>query len=79
MNIYGQAQESEEKALQNSAKTAKLDTKNGLIVCPNCGRLTSQAVRPDTEARNLVLWCRRCKASNIVDIEHGACSLSSHC
>ncbi len=65
--------------LQSKQNDGKLVTKDGLIVCPNCGRTTSQAVRSDTEARNLVLWCRRCKASNLVNIEHGACSLSSHC
>ena len=65
--------------LQSKRNDVKLVIKDGLIVCPNCGRTTSQTVRSDTEAHNLGLWCRRCKASNIVNIEHGACSLSSHC
>ncbi|WP_242960656.1 cysteine-rich KTR domain-containing protein [Flavonifractor sp. An92] len=45
-------------------------------MCPSCKLRTSQAVRPETVARNLQLWCRHCKATYIVDIESGQCFLS---
>lgn len=65
--------------LQCKPKRGKLIVKDGLIICPNCKAKTNQAVRPDTEARNLQLWCRTCKAIHIVNIEHGQCYVISRC
>lgn len=62
--------------------TKKYDTlvvKDGLIVCPNCYRKTNQAIRPDTVAKHLSLWCRSCKAVHLVNIDHGQCYLISRC
>lgn len=60
-------------------KSDKLNIKDGLIVCPNCKQKTNQAVRSDTEAVNLTLWCRNCKAVHLVNIEHGQCYVISRC
>ena len=68
-----------EKTLASSGKSVKLIVKDGLIVCPNCKQKTNQAVRPDTEATNLTLWCRSCKAVHLVNIEHGQCYVISRC
>lgn len=51
-------------------------TKDGYIVCPVCRFKTSQQIRPDTEAKNLRVWCRKCKQVTVVNIEHGQCFLS---
>lgn len=40
----------------------------GRVVCPNCGRETSQRVLPDTEARRLPVYCKLCKKAFITDI-----------
>lgn len=62
--------------LQNQLASATLVVKNHKIVCPFCRRLTQQVVRSDTEARNLQVFCRGCKAEFVVNIENGQCSSS---
>lgn len=62
--------------MQTANTHDKLVIRNGYIVCPSCKLRTSQAVRPDTVARQLQLWCRHCKATYIVNIESGQCFLS---
>lgn len=65
--------------LQNDPKYGKLAVKNGLIVCPVCKQRTNQAVRPDTKATNLTVWCKNCKAIHLVNIENGQCYMISRC
>ncbi|MCI9473457.1 MAG: hypothetical protein HFF31_05535 [Flavonifractor sp.] len=65
--------------MQSRGKADRLKLKDGLIVCPVCRQKTNQVVREDTTARNLVLWCRNCKAVHLVDIEFGQCFLISRC
>ncbi len=65
--------------MSTGSKSVKLVIKAGLIVCPNCKQKTNQAVRPDTEATNLTLWCRSCKAVHLVNIDHGQCYVISRC
>ena len=49
-----------------------LTTKDGWLTCPVCGRNHRLLkVRPETEARNLQLFCRTCRSEVIVDIEKG--------
>lgn len=57
----------------------KLNMKDGYIVCPVCKRKTNQAVRPETTAKNLQLWCRNCKSVHLVDIDRGQCYMLSRC
>lgn len=40
----------------------------GRVVCPSCGRETSQRVLPETEARRLPVYCKLCKKAFITDI-----------
>ena len=61
--------------MQTGKNCGKLVVKDGLYVCPNCRKKTHQVSRADTEARNLVLWCRNCKAKFLVNIDHGQCSV----
>ena len=80
MNIYGQDKKVREKGLQSTKKCSTLATvRDSLVVCPNCRQKTSQAIRPDTKASNLTLWCRRCKAAYLVDIADGQCYVISRC
>lgn len=65
--------------MQAGLKHDKLVIKDGLYVCPNCKQKTSQAARADTNAQNLSLWCRNCKAIYLVDIERGQCFVISRC
>lgn len=59
---------------QNRGKM--VTTKDGYIVCPCCRFKTSQQIRPDTQAKNLRVWCRKCKNISVVDIADGQCFLS---
>ena len=65
--------------MQSWPEGAKLKLKDGLIVCPVCRKKTNQAVRSDTTAHNLAVWCRNCKAVHLVNIEFGQCFLISRC
>lgn len=58
-----------------AAKNAILNTKDGLYICPNCRQKTQQERDDQTSASNLRLWCRRCKAGFIVNIDHGQCAV----
>ncbi len=63
--------------MQGEENYGKLVTvKDGYIVCPNCGFKTTQILRPDTQAKNLRVWCRECKHVAVVDIAFGQCFLS---
>ena len=65
--------------MQTKTKRVTLVVKDGLYVCPNCRQKTYQAARDDTEAENLQLWCRNCKAVYLVNIEHGQCVVLRRC
>ena len=55
-------------------EACKLDTENGWLICPICHRNRRLLkVKPDTEAKNLQLYCKTCKQELIVDIEKGQC------
>ena len=73
MNIYGQTRESGEKALQTEAKTAKLDTKNGWLLCPRCGRGKVLRLNLETRARSLTVYCKVCGKESIVNIDECLC------
>ncbi len=61
--------------MQGEPKRGKLLIMRGKWVeCPNCRRNRQlMQIRPDTEGRNIVAYCRICKAENIVDIVKGEC------
>lgn len=66
------------KALHTSEKCAKMLTvKDGWLSCPVC--LQNRKVlriTPQTTAKNLTVFCRKCKSELQVDIDKGQCYLS---
>lgn len=72
MNIYGQSGESEGKVLKSVQNSDRLSVKNGWISCPFCKRNHRlMRVLPETQARNLEVFCRDCKSTIILDIDQG--------
>lgn len=41
------------------------------VLCPICGGKTRTKIRPDTEAKNLIVFCPKCKNESVVDIAGG--------
>lgn len=39
------------------------------VLCPICGGKTCTKIRPDTEAKNLIVFCPKCKRESVVDIK----------
>lgn len=58
--------------LREGAKCGKLVVKDGWVTCPVCRR-NHRLIRiePETEARNLPIFCRDCKSTVILDIDRG--------
>lgn len=50
-----------------------LIVRDGYIQCPVCRNKRLMRLDPATEAHALVVFCRKCKTENIVDIEMGQC------
>ncbi|MCR1907066.1 cysteine-rich KTR domain-containing protein [Intestinimonas butyriciproducens] len=59
--------------MQAEKKTDKLIIKDGWLMCPSCRRRKVLQVRPDTSAKNLIVYCRDCRTETMVDIEQGQC------
>lgn len=53
-----------------------LAVRGGYLECPYCRASRLQRIRPETEAKHLQIFCRRCKHEMIVDIGGGQCYLS---
>lgn len=65
-----------EKALQKTEKHGMLVTVGGRVRCPVCKAPTTLMVTPKTSGRNIPAYCRKCKTTTLVNIEHGQCSSS---
>lgn len=39
------------------------------LLCPICQNKTRTKLRPDTEAKNLIVFCPKCKRESVVDIK----------
>ena len=39
------------------------------VLCPICGGKTRQKMREDTVAKNLIVFCPKCKNESVVDIK----------
>nr|DAL40040.1 MAG TPA_asm: cysteine-rich protein [Caudoviricetes sp.] len=51
-----------------------LTVKRGWLICPTCPRTQFILhLLPDTEAKNLQVYCRRCKTVIKVNIRDGQC------
>lgn len=59
---------SKENALTDSHARDKIKANNGWLLCPKCGQFKVLRLRPDTVAKNLTVYCKRCHAESTVDI-----------
>lgn len=66
----------EGKALQDQKKHGMMVTTGGRVRCPVCKGPTTLMVTPQTSGKNIPAYCRRCKTTTLVNIEHGQCSSS---
>lgn len=57
--------------MQYAEKNAILSIKGGRYSCPVCGKGFLQRADRATIARDLPLYCTKCKREFIVDIDHG--------
>ena len=55
--------------MQNTARCAKLHTRDGWVLCPVCGKGKLLKIRPDTAARNLPCKCKLCGRETLVNID----------
>ena len=59
--------------MQKSLETCKLVIKDGWLMCPSCGKHRVLRVYPDTRAKCLQVYCKRCGQENIVNIDECLC------
>lgn len=61
--------------MQVQDKCGKMLTVRGRwLECPTCRRNRQMMqIRPDTEGRNIVAFCRMCKTEHVVNIVKGEC------
>lgn len=58
--------------LQKSRKCGKLTVTDGWITCPICKRNHRLLrVEPETEARDLPVYCRTCRSEIVLNIDRG--------
>ena len=54
--------------IYDAQRETELDFKYGWVGCPACGNKKIKRIRRDTQARNLPLYCRKCKREYLVEI-----------
>lgn len=59
----------EKKPLHSVQACGILRIQNGWAVCPVCGWARMMRVEPDTRAKRLPVYCKRCRHETIVNIE----------
>lgn len=59
--------------LQSQPEHAKLVTKDGWLLCPHCGKQKVLRIYPETRARCLQVYCKRCGRESIVNIDECLC------
>ena len=52
---------------KNLMRTKKMN--DTWVLCPICGGKTRTKIRPDTEAKNLIVFCPKCKRETVMDIK----------
>lgn len=58
--------------MQNAARCGKLIVKDGWVACPICKRNRRLIrVSPETEAKDLPVYCRDCKSEIVLNIAKG--------
>ena len=48
-----------------------INPKTDWALCPICGGKTWTKIIPDTEAKNLIVFCPKCKRESVVNIADG--------
>lgn len=51
--------------------------KERFILCPICKQKTRATIRDNTEAKQLPVFCPKCKNTSIVDVKNGNVELSN--
>ena len=54
--------------MQNSTRCDKMDTNQEWLICPACRQFKVLRLLPDTEAKSLPVYCKRCHTESIVNI-----------
>lgn len=56
------------------SKPDKIETRDGKIICPVCGRKIHEVViEDDTEAKRLRVFCHSCRKPTVLNISSGRC------
>ena len=53
--------------MHNAKECSKINATNGWLLCPHCRRKLLRLL-PETQAKNLVVYCRKCGHESIVNI-----------
>lgn len=62
--------------MQHKVKYGILVSGSGRVLCPVCKTATTLMVTEKTSGENVPAYCRRCKTTTYVNIDHGQCSSS---
>lgn len=54
--------------LQKDKQCGKIKTSREWLKCPACGKHNVLKLLPETEAKSLVVYCKRCGQESIVNI-----------
>ncbi|MBO2528117.1 MAG: hypothetical protein CW335_08140, partial [Clostridiales bacterium] len=47
----------------------KIQTKDGFILCPICGRQKVLKILPETRGTHIPVFCKNCRKQSIIDID----------
>ena len=56
------------QVLHNSLACGKINANQEWLTCPACGQFKVLRLLPETEAKNLPVFCKRCRTESIVNI-----------
>ncbi len=56
------------QVLHSAPACDKITAEQKWLMCPACGRAKVLKLLPTTEARDLIVYCKSCKAESIVNI-----------
>lgn len=55
--------------MQSSKYCGKIVTRDGYLLCPICQRQKVLRLLPETEGKQIAVWCKNCRRESIVDID----------
>ena len=61
--------------MQTTKKPDKLVIKDGWLMCPSCGKQRVLRIYPETRAKCLQVYCKRCGHEHIVNIDECLCHM----